>query len=158
MSLYLIRTFGRCKDQTALKVGYTANMKNRMDSYKYHNPYSEMISVREGDLLDEARTHTYLISLGFKIDLLNEWFKDENEVLQLFHKPFDTMNKVIWNDRDKLFTKKDFISENKLYELYTSLRMMQSPLKKVTTIDQEWLNIINRKYVKSFNMYEDDII
>ena len=45
-----------------------------------------------------------------------------------------------------------------MYELYTSLRMIQSPLKKVTTIDQEWLNVINRKYIKSFNMYEDDII
>ena len=69
--LYLIRSFGR-NNKSALKVGFTDEIKNRVSTYKYHNPFSELISTREGSLLDETRIHTYLRSLGYKLDLLDE--------------------------------------------------------------------------------------
>lgn len=156
--LYLIRSFGRGKNKSALKIGFTNDIKNRTNSYKYHNPFSELISIREGNLLDEVRIHTYLKSLGYKLDLLDEWFVDEDSVNQLFHKPFETMNKVIWYNRDKLFTKNDLENDNDMSKLYQELLLIQSPLKNLKNIDKEWKCIINRRYIKKFDMFSEDII
>lgn len=155
--LYLIRSFGR-EGKSALKIGFTDDIKNRINSYKYHNPLFELISTREGSLLDETRTHTYLTSFGYKLDILDEWFVDEDSVNQLFHKPFETMNKVIWYNRDKLFNKNDLENNNDMSKLYQELLLIQSPLKKIKNIDKEWKCIINRQYVKKFDMFSEDII
>ena len=156
--LYLIRSFGRSKNQSALKVGFTDDIKNRVNTYKYHNPFFELISTREGSLLDEARVHAYLKSLEHKLDLLDEWFIDCDEVIQSFHKSFDTMNRVIWNDRNNLFKKEDFLNENTMNELYQELHLLQSPLKKLKPIDQEWKNVINKKYVANYFKKKNDYI
>lgn len=152
--LYLIRSFGR-NNKSALKVGFTDEIKNRVSTYKYHNPFSELISAREGSLLDETRVHTYLKSLGYKLDLLDEWFINCNNVNQLFHKSFETMNKVIWKDRNNLFRKDDFLKENIMNELYQELNLLQSPLKELTPIDLEWKNVINKKYISQYKKNND---
>jgi hypothetical protein len=155
--LYLIRSFGRC-NKSALKIGFTDDVKNRINSYKYHNPLFELISTREGSLLDETRTHTYLTSFGYKLNILDEWFIDCDEVNQLFHKPFEAMNKVIWNNRDNLFTKNDLINENDVSKLYQELLLIQSPLKKLKDIDKEWKGIISKQYIKKFNLFDDNLL
>ena len=163
MSLYLIRTFGRSAKKTALKVGYTSDLKNRIDSYKYHNPFSELISTREGSNLDEVRVHTYLNSLGYKLDVLNEWFKDVDDVIQLFHKPFETMNGVIWKNRDNLFTINDFKSENIMNKLYEELKLIQNPVEgwkdifhlPKLKIDKDWSFIQFNRCVRNFKLTDD---
>lgn len=152
--LYLIRSFGR-NNKSVLKVGFTDEIKNRVSTYKYHNPFSELISTREGSLLDETRIHTYLRSLGYKLDLLDEWFINCDNVNQLFHKSFETMNKVIWKDRNNLFRKDDFLKENIMNELYQELNLLQSPLKELTSIDLEWKNVINKKYISQYKKNND---
>jgi hypothetical protein len=152
--LYLIRSFGR-NNKSALKVGFTDEIKNRVSTYKYHNPFSELISTREGSLLDETRVHTYLRSLRYKLDLLDEWFINCDKVNQLFHKSFETMNKVIWENRNNLFRKDDFLKENIMNELYQELNLLQSPLKELTSIDLEWKNVINKKYISQYKKNND---
>lgn len=160
MSLYLIRTFGRSANKTALKVGYSSDLKNRIDSYKYHNPFSELIATREGSNLDEARVHTYLKSLGYKLDFLNEWFVDVDDVVQLFHKSFETMNEVIWKNRDNLFTINDFKNENIMNKLYEELKLIQNPvtIKEIfhtSKIDRDWNTVKFSRCIRNFKLTDE---
>lgn len=39
------------------KIGYTSNIKSRMDAYKTMNPHVILLGVKEGDRYDEALYH-----------------------------------------------------------------------------------------------------
>lgn len=153
--IYLIRTFGRCDNQTSLKVGFSDNLNQRLSSYKTQNPFFELITTRGGTILDETRIHTYLKFLNLKEDFLNEWFLDSDLVYQRFHDSFEKMNSVIWNNRSKIFTESDFKTESSIrYKLYEELRLVNSWNMKITSIDMIYKNQINKKIIKKYKNYE----
>lgn len=148
--LYLIRTFGRGRNKTSLKVGYTDNTSSRFNTYRAHNPFFEIVTTREGEREDELKIQLYLEALGLKEIFLNEWFRDTNEVVTRFHDRINRVDKVIWNNRDSLFNSSDFKSGgNKLKKsIYESLKDTFGLDTLKSSIDNEWLKIENLKYIK----------
>lgn len=112
--LYLLRTFTR--GGSYLKIGYTKDFNKRFNSYDQSNPGIESIGVREGDEDDEKLLHLFLHFSGFPY-LKNEWYKDDDRILQLFHESGYRIRKYIWNNRNKIF--RYFRKENK--NLYLKL-------------------------------------
>lgn len=157
--LYLIKSFGIDKTKRALKVGFSDNLKQRMSSYRIQNPFFEIISKRKGDLVDETRLHIYLTTLGYKANFLNEWFVDNYNVVQRFHDSIDTINKVIWKNRDEIFSLSDFESNNKKAEIYNQLRLIhnsESFYKK--SIDNAWTDFLKLKSNKNIiSRYKNSI-
>lgn len=103
--IYLIRSYG-LNGKSILKVGYTDSPGKRFETYFYHNPEIEVISVREGDEVLENLLHVYLGSLGFKYKKdgkLNEWFVNDPRVYQIFHIHRKDLEKKIWRSRNKIF-------------------------------------------------------
>lgn len=146
--LYLIRTFGRGKNKTALKIGFTDNIKDRLQHYRLHNPFFEQISTREGDRILEAKLHLYLTARGYKEKFLDEWFVDCPEVLELFHSDLYKINKTIWRHRNSLFVRADFKGGNDLKcKIYEELRMI-NPLKHPKQIDIDWKIESNQKLLR----------
>ncbi len=147
--LYLIRTFGRGKDRTALKIGFTDNIKNRSQHYRLHNPFYEQISTREGDLILETKIHLYLTALGYKESFLDEWFVDIPAVLQEFHADIKKIDRTIWKNRNSLFTRADFKGGGKEIKakIYESLRMTRI-IKHPFQIDSDWKIENNQKLLK----------
>jgi len=147
--LYLIRTFGRGRNKTALKIGFTDNLKNRSQSYRVHNPFFESVATREGDRILEAKLHLYLTARGYKEDFLDEWFVDCPEVLSLFHTKLSKINRTIWRYRDTLFMRADFKgSGNDLKQkIYEELRMT-IPILKPKQIDLDWKIESSQKLLK----------
>jgi len=148
--LYLIRTFGRGKNKTALKVGYAKNIEERMRTYYHHNPYFELITTREGELYDEMVLHLYLQCSNLKLGILNEWFLDEDEVIQKFHTQKDKMLREIWKHRQDLFSIPDFkTSGNELRRrIYEDLRMTMYQEDKSKEIDRLWKQELNKTVLK----------
>ena len=146
--IYLIRTFGRGKDKTALKIGFTDNLKTRSQSYKAHNPFFELVSNREGDRILEAKLHLYLTARGFKADFLDEWFVDCPEVLSLFHTKLSRINRTIWKNRNALFRRADFKGGDDIRrKIYEELRMINpGPYKQ--QIDLDWKIESSQKILK----------
>ena len=101
--IYLIRTFGRGKDKTALKIGFTDNIWARLQHYREHNPFFELISQRPGDEILETKLHLFLTAKGYKEEFLSEWFIDCSGVLELFHATLKKIDKTIWKQRNNLF-------------------------------------------------------
>lgn len=147
--LYLIRTFGRGKDKTALKIGFTDNIKTRFQSYLIHNPFFEPVSIREGDRILETKLHLYLTARGFKASFLDEWFLDCPEVLSLFHTKISKVNKTIWRNRNALFGRADFkgTGNDLKKKIYEELRMTNSgPYKQ--HVDLDWKIESSQKILK----------
>lgn len=146
--LYLIRTFGRGKNKTALKIGFTDNIKSRFQSYRLHNPFYEQISERKGDRILEAKLHLYLTALGYKESFLDEWFVDSSAVLQEFHADLYKIDRVIWRNRNSLFTRADFKGGNNLRcVIYEELRMI-NPIVHPRQIDLDWKIESTQKILK----------
>ena len=148
--LYLIRTFGRGKDKTALKVGYSGDLDSRLKSYYHQNPFFEPISCREGELYEEELIHLYLRSLGLKLSFLNEWFLDSPETLTEFHASKLKMQAWVWRYRDELFSVKDFKKggNNIRRRIYEDLRMTMYEPGKEKEIDIEWRKEAGKKVLK----------
>ena len=147
--LYLIRTFGRGKSKTALKIGYTENIQTRLQNYREHNPFFELISCREGDLVLETKLHLFLTARGMREDFLSEWFLDCPEVLLWFHASLREIDKIIWRQRDTLFMRADFKTgkggiKAKIYE---SLLLQNKP-RILKQIDKEWKIENSQKLLK----------
>ena len=138
--LYLIRTFGRGKNKTALKVGFSGDLDSRLQSYYHQNPFFEPISEREGELYEEELIHLYLRGLGLKTSFLNEWFCDCPETLTQFHASKLKMQALVWRERDRLFTVRDFKKGgNSLRkQIYEDLRMTRLKPGREKRIDLEW--------------------
>ena len=105
--LYLIKSYGP-KGKKIYKIGYTTSLDNRLNQYFSHNPFIELISVREGDEELEKLIHISLYSLGYKFTKggkLDEWFTgDLNKIQYIFHSTKKYLEKVIWRNRDKAFS------------------------------------------------------
>lgn len=148
--LYLIRTFGRGKNKTALKVGYSGDIDSRLKSYYHQNPFFEPISKRMGDLYDEELIHLYLRGLGLKTSFLNEWFLDCDETLKQFHAPKLKMQALVWRERNTLFTLRDFKPGGNALRrrIYEDLRMTLYESRKVLEIDKLWKKEAGKKLLK----------
>lgn len=146
--LYLIRTFGRGKNKTALKIGFTDNIKTRSQSYRVHNPFFEPISERQGNRILEAKLHLFLTALGYKEKFLDEWFLDTPNVLKLFHSKISKINKTIWKNRNSLFSRSDFKGNNDIKcKIYEELRMINH-ITNPQQIDLDWKIESNQKILK----------
>ena len=107
--LYLLKSYGsKGKLEPIYKVGYTNSLEKRLNQYFSHNPFIELISVREGDEELEKLIHVCLYSLEYKFTKggkLDEWFiGDLNKVQYIFHSTKKYLEKVIWRNRDKSFS------------------------------------------------------
>lgn len=69
------------KSGNALKIGYTSNIKTRIVNYKTHNLDLELLYTKEGSRSDEKKLHS--LCNEYKIE--NEWFKYNNEVIEIFN-------------------------------------------------------------------------
>ena len=146
--LYLIRTFGRGKDKTALKIGFTDNIWARIQNYREHNPFFELISQRPGDEVLETKLHLYLTARGYKEGFLSEWFIDCPEVLELFHTNLSKIDKTIWRHRNNLFCRADFKGKGGIRaRIYESLRMTKI-IHHPQQIDLDWKIESNQKLLK----------
>ena len=159
--LYLIRSFGR-GGKSYVKIGFTDSLSTRMNQYKIHNPRFEFIASRYGSKRDELILHLYLYHLGYKAEFLNEWFKDDPVIYQIFHKKIDKkIRKVLWKNRKTLFKLED-IGENMVImkELYEDLRKEFSEDKRVEEIDHAWKLKEARRNIRKLKdlMSIDDIL
>ena len=66
------------KSNNSLKIGTTNNLKNRLLTYKTHNPDVELIDVCEGDFEEELEIHFLLKNYRYK--KRKEWFIECKEV------------------------------------------------------------------------------
>jgi hypothetical protein len=90
-------------------------------------------------MIDETRMHLYLTALGFKADFLDEWFIDCSEVLQGFHERIEKIEKVVWKNRDVLFTAFDFSRRSFKVQIYEDLRFKhRNENLNTLLIDNEW--------------------
>lgn len=99
--LYLLRSFGRNK--SILKVGYASDIDRRLNNYITYAPYTELINTKEGDFTDETMLHIYLHYLGFG-KLGNEWYRDCQEVIDVFNSDLNDVLKEVWDKRDSIFS------------------------------------------------------
>lgn len=135
--LYLIRSFTRTG--SFLKVGYSGDIEKRMKQYLVENPGRELVGTREGDLTEETRMHLYLTACGFKAGFLEEWFIDCPEVITGFHQSRSKVDKVVWNNRGKLFTAFDFSRRSFKVQIYEELRFkFRASNLNLLSIDREW--------------------
>ena len=108
--LYLVKSYFPL-GKFIYKIGFSedSNIENRLSSYFYMNPGSEIISLRQGDKLLEDLIHYYLYYLGYryqKNNKLDEWFIGDPEVLSIFHISRKSLERKIWKHRDKVFDEK----------------------------------------------------
>ena len=105
--LYLIKSYGP-RGKKIYKVGYTTSLDSRLYNYFSHNPFIELISIREGNEELEKLIHISLYSLGYKFTKggkLDEWFTGNlNKIQYIFHSTKRYLEKVIWRNRDKAFS------------------------------------------------------
>ena len=108
--LYLVKSYLK-GNNFIYKIGFSedSNIENRLNSYFYMNPGSEIISLRQGDKLLEDLIHYYLYYLGYryqKNNKLDEWFIGDPEVLSIFHISRKSLERKIWKHRNKVFDEK----------------------------------------------------
>ena len=72
------------KSNNSLKIGTTNNLKNRLLTYKTHNPDVELIDVCEGDFEEELEIHFLLKNYRYK--KRKEWFIECKEVYSIWDK------------------------------------------------------------------------
>lgn len=108
--LYLIRSYGP-RNRSILKVGFTDDIEARKNHYFYCNPFSQVISVREGDLILEGLIHRYLYFLDLQYkhgERLKELFDNDSEVWRVFHLSRETLERLVWRNRNKIFNMESF--------------------------------------------------
>lgn len=95
--LYLFGSGSWKGPRKVVKIGHTNKLEERKEQYRLHNPLGELISTREGDLMDELRLHLRLYD--FKVEFLEEWFYDEQPVFDVFEQSFEEIDKWLWEHR-----------------------------------------------------------
>lgn len=117
--LYILRS--PHKDSgTILKVGYTKDRKYRFSQYEACNPSIVEIGHKEGDRVDESILHLYLHDLGYNM-YKYEWYKDCQEVVDIFNMGQEKINEEVWKKRNKIFTKARVRSNSVMEEAYVRL-------------------------------------
>ena len=124
--LYLIKSYGpKGRLEPIYKVGYTNSFEKRLNQYFSHNPFIELISVREGDEELETLIHVCLYSLGYRFQRdgrLNEWFcGDLSKIQYIFHSSKRYLEKVVWRNRDRAFSVDDINIRSDSFKLLRKL-------------------------------------
>ena len=124
--LYFIKSYGpKGKLEPIYKVGYTNFFEKRLNQYFGHNPFIELISVREGDEELEILIHISLYSLGYRFQRdgrLNEWFIGNLSKIQyIFHSSKRYLEKVVWRNRDRAFSVDDINIRSDSFKLLRRL-------------------------------------
>ena len=88
--IYLIR------DRDYLKIGHAQNIKQRMDNYKTHNCYFELLSYKEGNYADESYLHTLCSPWHYTL----EWFHNVPEVMDMFNN-YESLLENVWEQVKK---------------------------------------------------------
>ena len=104
--LYLIKSYGP-RNRSILKVGFTDDIEARKNHYFYCNPFSQVISVREGDLILEGLIHRYLYFLNLQYkhgERLKEWFDNDSEAWRVFHLSRETLERLVWKIEIRFLT------------------------------------------------------
>lgn len=143
--LYLIRSFLRGGKQV-YKIGYSnkENIDNRLRSYFYSAPGTEVISTREGDEIHEKLLHRYLYFLDLRFQMygrLEEWFISDPRVFQVFHISFETLERKVWKHREEIFNVTSKTSSD--YRIFEYLYLKYSDKFKSCSIDLKFLKIYN---------------
>lgn len=143
--LYIVKSFGP-RNRSILKVGFTNNIERRFYHYVSASPDSQLITTREGDITLESLIHKYLQSLGLQYNKngrrLEEWFINDPEVLRVFHLSKETIERLVWNNRDRIFDVKIFNSSD--YALFKYLYE-----KHIDDFNGEEYRVVNGKLYKT---------
>lgn len=99
--LYLLRSYLKGGD-SMLKVGYAGDYEYRLSQYTSHNPGIEEVSKIDGELIEETILHLYLHLKNFGI-YKDEWYKDCQEVIDIFNSYSETTEKAVWENRTAAF-------------------------------------------------------
>ena len=93
-----------------LKIGYTKDIDNRMDTYKLHNPGIKLISTRGGDSSLENYFHKYFAK--YKYPDREEWFYYNQEIIDNFQtlEPSNDYDK-----NDEFIFKSEYINKLQKY-------------------------------------------
>ena len=156
--LYLVKSYLK-GNKFIYKIGFSedSNIENRLNSYFYMNPGSEIISLRQGDKLLEDLIHYYLYYLNYryqKNNKLDEWFIGNPEVLNIFHISQESLEKKIWKHRDKVFNIDKIKSDRTLdFQLFKYLY-----LKNKDNFVGERYRVIENKELVKLNHKEIDIV
>ena len=110
--LYIIKSFGN-KGKEIIKVGFASDIKKRVYQYTSHNPLCELISIREGEILEETLLHLYLSHKYYRYKSLDEWYVYDDGILRDFHQDLRRIKKYLWKYRDNIFKKEDFKKTSK---------------------------------------------
>ena len=169
--LYLVKSYLK-GNKFIYKIGFSedSNIENRLGSYFYMNPGSEIISLRQGDELLEDLIHYYLYYLGYRYQKngkLDEWFIEDPEVLSIFHISRESLERKIWKHRDKVFNidkiKSDKSSDFQLFRylylknkdnfIYERYRITED--KKLIKLNPKEIDIVF--YESLLKYYPEDI-
>lgn len=99
--IYLFGSGAWDSDKKVLKIGYSSKQDERETAYLLHNPLGKFLAWREGEKDLELKLHLALVDC--KEDFLEEWFYDEDLVLERFGWPIEKLNKYLWDNREDLF-------------------------------------------------------
>lgn len=137
--LYLLRSF--TEDGSILKVGYASDYDYRLQQYEAHNPGIKEVSKKEGNIVDETVLHYYLHYLGYNV-LKDEWYKDCQEVIDIFNSNLGAAEEAVWDNRDSIFGIDSFLrSPNGNMTLAYKYLKSKYGIKEEMKIDTQYLNI-----------------
>lgn len=116
--LYLI------KSSNYLKIGYTSNLKTRLQDYNTHNPDYILLDTCNGNLNDEAAIHNILKEYQYR----SEWFHYNKKILDIWEecKVLINSGKQLQKTKSKKLSPLQFINslqgENKVLEALKYLK------------------------------------
>ncbi len=121
--IYLIRSHGK-EGNSLLKIGYTDSLQTRSYSYLEHNPLLDILNTREGD--EELELLLQLRFIYYKADILKEWFKDEQEILNHFKDRIEDLYMWLWIHREDAF--KENTRSKKIKSIFRKIWETHAPL------------------------------
>lgn len=102
--IYLFGTGSWDGTRKALKIGYSETQLEREIAYDLHNPLGKFLAWREGDRVLELKLHLCL--MDYKEDFRDEWFFNEDKVLEIFSWSIDKIDSWLWENRGRIFLEK----------------------------------------------------
>ena len=137
--LYLLRSY--TEDGSVLKVGFASDYIYRLSQYQNHNPGIKEVSKKEGSIVDETVLHYYLHYLGYNV-LKDEWYKDCQEVIDIFNSDLGVAEEAVWDNRDSIFVIDSFLrSPNGNMTLTYKYLKSKYGIKEEMKIDAQCLDI-----------------
>lgn len=121
--LYLFGSGSYKGNRKVVKVGFTDDIETRKQQYLLHNPLGEFLGIRDGDRLLELKLHLRLED--YKVEFLDEWFYDEEEVEEIFGSTESQLNKWLWENRNTTLLDPEMPKQGTMkYEIYEELKSM----------------------------------